>query len=599
MPASAQNAGFGLQVLNTDNQQATVYVGVAATLAVTLTNNVGVDIPLTFGANASVLQIYMPEFYTVGDLGNMKISLADWNFSVNAANECLVLTYAGTAAGTWANGANLAFSITNVLTSNAPDVNPLQINPGNMGANVPSQVQLPLTLANPPIHGHPKLDTTLQVSVDSQGSVYVSSEHDPLQNTLFLNLKNMGDGPLYAGTAPWKGKPTVVVSFVYGSNPGALAPDNDKSAPQVGSAWNIQSSIQTSEGNAWSVMQPANAHPQWLLQPATTNVGIIGTGQSANITFQFSQIVSLTDIGHTQMIVLFTGFMKDENTPYDDHVFVLDIIKQKPPPTRGILNFFSPKPITLVNDPTQPVAIDLHWSMLYVPKINLISSFPGSVPYTKPYTSGAALQYDSYTVNIPGVSQNTPIFLTLQALDGNGVYLNSQQFTVFIQSEVFVDPRDGKIYPTIQVGTQVWMAQNLDYNAGTNCCYYNDDGTNEVPYGRLYNWDGANQNLPPNWRLPTEADWKALISSFTSPEAAYSALIAGGSKNFNAQLGGWGTNVGSGFIEKQSDGYYWTASETDPTDAFFIEFASEKSTIFLGSDFPLACALSVRYVRNL
>jgi len=91
----------------------------------------------------------------------------------------------------------------------------------------------------------------------------------------------------------------------------------------------------------------------------------------------------------------------------------------------------------------------------------------------------------------------------------------------------FVDSRDNKPYKWVKIGSQTWMAENLNYDISDNGSYnnscINDDCTT---YGRLYDmttvvpgltncWGGevnciSNPICPDGWHLPSDDEWTKL-----------------------------------------------------------------------------------------
>jgi uncharacterized protein (TIGR02145 family) len=166
----------------------------------------------------------------------------------------------------------------------------------------------------------------------------------------------------------------------------------------------------------------------------------------------------------------------------------------------------------------------------------------------------------------------------------------------------FTDARDGKKYKTTKIGEQVWMAENLNYNASGSKCYDNKVSNCEK-YGRLYNWATAMSVCPSGWHIPSNEDWDKLmryVDGSTDTSSPYDSYTAGrylkatsgwsscgpsdsgnsylceDTHGFSALPGGYGDSDGSFYVVGYR-GYWWSASEYYSNYVYdrYMHYASE------------------------
>jgi len=143
-------------------------------------------------------------------------------------------------------------------------------------------------------------------------------------------------------------------------------------------------------------------------------------------------------------------------------------------------------------------------------------------------------------------------------------------------SDKITDPRDGKVYRTVKIGKQTWLAENLNYEAEGSKCYKNDSA-NGQKYGRLYDWETAKKACPPGWHLPSDAEWQELVNFVGGNGIAGEKLKATSGWNNNGNgVDAFGFSAlagGSGYSDCSFDfvgrfGLWWSATEHDASSAY-------------------------------
>lgn len=127
------------------------------------------------------------------------------------------------------------------------------------------------------------------------------------------------------------------------------------------------------------------------------------------------------------------------------------------------------------------------------------------------------------------------------------VSLNFVFALAYIQG-TFTDSRDSQTYSTIQIGGQVWFAENINYET-TDSWWYENSEENGAVYGRLYTWEAALNACPSGWHLPSDDEWKKV------------EMALGMSQSQADEDGERGTDEGEKM--KSTDGWYENGNGTN------------------------------------
>jgi uncharacterized protein (TIGR02145 family) len=120
-----------------------------------------------------------------------------------------------------------------------------------------------------------------------------------------------------------------------------------------------------------------------------------------------------------------------------------------------------------------------------------------------------------------------------------------------INNDNTVTDIDGNTYPTVTIGSQIWMAKNLDVSRYRNgdpipqvqdaaewsnlttgaWCYYENNTANGPIYGKLYNWYAVNDPrglAPEGWHVPASAEIISLTDYLGGEDVAGGKLKSTG-----------------------------------------------------------------------
>ena len=254
-------------------------------------------------------------------------------------------------------------------------------------------------------------------------------------------------------------------------------------------------------------------------------------------------------------------------------------------------------------------------------------------------THGKKTSAGSYSSAINGLSANNTYYVWAYVTNHEGTkYSDYISFTTqsdpnasWEPGDYWTDPRDGQKYKTVQIGSQVWMAENLNVGTRIDGIYdaedngiiekycYDDSQFNCDDYGGLYQWNElmnytaiecARGICPDGWHVPSDDEWKDLESCLGMDASELDlfdvlrsideplGILAGGSTGFNALMGGGRTYVDGEFRNMGDYGYFVTSTLFDVDNVIIRIVSGESGGIMRSNSVHLPSGYSVRCIKD-
>jgi len=174
----------------------------------------------------------------------------------------------------------------------------------------------------------------------------------------------------------------------------------------------------------------------------------------------------------------------------------------------------------------------------------------------------------------------------------------------------YTDVRDGEVYKTIQIGDQVWMAENLNYTSESARAIFSGSSMLSDVFGKLYCWEMAIEICPAGWHLPSDEEWETLADHLGGED------VAGGkmkeiskywnSLNEEASNESGFSALPGGYLEDPDDssypymgemGFFWSTKEKSGSSAWF-RYVKYDGNLLKAGNGDKKFGMSVRCLRD-
>ena len=162
----------------------------------------------------------------------------------------------------------------------------------------------------------------------------------------------------------------------------------------------------------------------------------------------------------------------------------------------------------------------------------------------------------------------------------------------------FTDSRDGKTYPTVLIGDQMWLASNLAFKPDDGKYWvWHNEKKYVAQYGYLYTWETAKNACPVGWHLPSKEEFKTLLINYNEDEStSYRELHITGSSGYSIIESG--LRFGVNFSPTISGTAFWSSTQKKRNKIWGLGVDGLRKSIKLYDTYGRKNGLQVRCVKD-